>query len=305
MILVSTIRVLKFVMQDFFRNFWLSLVTVTILILSLFSINFMIVVGVISNTAIASVENKIDLSLYLQTDANESNVATLKSELENVPEVASVTYISKSQALESFQNKHQDDRSIQDALREVGGNPLSASLVVKAHTLPEYNTIINKLDTFSQYPIIESKNFDDHKTLLTTMNNITDKTKKVGIMVSLIFVAVTILVVFNAVRIAIYTHQKEIRIMKLVGASNWFIRAPFLVEGVLYSLVGVIAIIIIFYPFLQLLQPYLSTFFNVNELNLLSYFNHNFLFIFGWQFLAVGVINMVASLVAVGKYLKV
>lgn len=305
MILLSTIRILKSAVQDFFRNFWLSLITVTILALSLFSINFMIVVGVISNTAINSVEEKIDLSLYLKTDATESDIAVLKKDIEDQPAVEKVVYVSKVQALESFQAKHKDDQSIQEALREVGNNPLSASLVIEAKNLSGYTEVINKLDTLSKYNIIESKNFDDHEALLKTMNNITEKTRQVGLIVSLIFVAITILVVFNAIRIAIYTHQKEIRIMKLVGASNWFIRAPFLVEGILYSLVGVVAVVLLFYPFLQLLQPYLATFFNSGELNLIKYFNDNFIAIFGLQFIAAGVINTLAGLIAVGKYLKV
>ena len=305
MILLSTIRILKSAVQDFFRNFWLSLITVTILALSLFSINFMIVVGVISNTAINSVEEKIDLSLYLKTDATESDIAVLKKDIEDQPAVEKVVYVSKVQALESFQAKHKDDQSIQEALREVGNNPLSASLVIEAKSLSGYTEVINKLDTLSKYNIIESKNFDDHEALLKTMDNITEKTRQVGLIVSLIFVAITILVVFNAIRIAIYTHQKEIRIMKLVGASNWFIRAPFLVEGILYSLVGVVAVVLLFYPFLQLLQPYLATFFNSGELNLIKYFNDNFIAIFGLQFIAAGVINTLAGLIAVGKYLKV
>src|SRR3989338_6583270 len=142
MILLSTIRVLKFAFQDFFRNFWLSLVTVTILVLSLFSINFIIVVGVISQTAIAAVEDKIDLSLYLLPDAAESDIAILKGELENLSGVERVSYISKAEALQAFQAKHQDNASIQEALREVGKNPLSASLVVSAAQLSDYDRVI-------------------------------------------------------------------------------------------------------------------------------------------------------------------
>ena len=305
MILFSTIRVLKFAAQDFFRNFWLSLVTVTILILSLFSINFIIVVGVISQTAITAVEDKIDLNLYLIPDAGEDDIAALKSELERLDGVKDVSYISKAQALEAFQSKHQANQSIQDALREVGKNPLSASLIVEARELNNYTAIIDSLNNLSKHAVIESQNFDDHKTLLKTMSAITARTRQVGILVSLIFVAVTILVVFNAVRIAIYTHQKEIRIMKLVGASNWFIRAPFLAEAIFYALAGTLVIIVIFYPFLQLLQPYLGAFFNAESLNIIAYFNHNFITIFGIEFLAACLINTLASLLAVGKYMKV
>ena len=123
--------------------------------------------------------------------------------------------------------------------------------------------------------------------------------------ISLLFVLITILVVYNAVRVAIFTHKREIGIMKLVGASTWFIRAPFLISGMIYALLGVIMIIIIIYPFLNLIQPYLITFFSGFEVNLLAYYNANFLLIFGLQFLAASLINVMASLVAVGKYSKV
>ncbi|MDP3900297.1 MAG: permease-like cell division protein FtsX [bacterium] len=305
MVILSFIRIVKFAFQDFFRNFWLSLITITILILSLFSINFLIIVGVVSQAAIASVESKIDLSLYLATDANEEDIGVLKNELTLLPEVTGVEYISKAQALEAFQFKHKDDSEIIESLRELGNNPLNPSLVVSARKLPDYEKVIASLDNLSKNNIIESRDFDDHKSLLTSMQNITYKAQQVAILISIIFGAITILVVFNAIRIAIYTHQKEIRIMKLVGASNWFIRAPFLAEAILYAFGGVLGIILIFYPFVHLLQPYLGAFFEAGNLQLVGYFQDNFIKIFGIQFLIAAIINIVASLLAVGKYLKV
>lgn len=304
MILLSIIRVLKFSFQDFFRNFWLTLVTLTILVLSLFSINFLIAVGVISETAINSVEDKIDLSLYLVPEASEADISVLKNELERRPGVERVTYISRQEALLAFRERHEGNAAIQEALREVGKNPLSPSLVVEAGALSDYETLIASLETLAKNDIIESRDFDDHKTLLTTMDTITERIRQTGFIVSLIFVLITIMVVFNAVRIAIYTHKKEIRIMKLVGASNWFIKAPFLAEGVLYSFVGVALAAALFYPFLQLLQPYLGTFFSADQFNLISYFNQNFLLIFGSQFAAAAAINLIASWFAVGKYAR-
>jgi len=305
MILLSTIRILKFAAQDFIRNFWLSIITVIILILSLFSINFLIVVGVISETAIDSVEEKIDLSLYLIPDAAEEDVGILKSELERLDFVQEVNYISKNQAMEAFQQKHSNDPEILETLRELGKNPLSPSLVVRAATLNEYEKIIDSLATLSKHTIIESRNFDDHKSLLESMQSITSRVRDTGILVSIIFIAITILVVFNSIRIAIYTHHKEIRIMKLVGASPWFIRSPFLAESVIYALTGIMGVIAIFYPFLHLLQPYIAAFFNnADSLDLIAYFNSNFFIIFGFQFLLAAIINMAASLIAVSKYAK-
>lgn len=137
------------------------------------------------------------------------------------------------------------------------------------------------------------------------MNVITARTRQIMLLVSFIFVAITVLVVFNAVRIAIYTHRKEIGVMKLVGASNWFIRAPFLVEAVLYSFLGVVIVIAIFYPFIHLLQPYLGSFLNTASVDLVGYFNSHFVAIFGVEFLGASLINVIASSLAVGKYVKV
>lgn len=304
MILLSIIRVLKFSFQDFFRNFWLTVVTLTILVLSLFSINFLITIGVISDTAISSVHNKIDLSLYLKPDAAEADISVLKTELERRPGVEQVTYVSRAEALAAFRERHANNAAIQEALREVGKNPLSPSLVIEARELSDYESVIATLDTLAKNDIIESRDFDDHKTLLATMNTITQRVHQAGFVVSLIFVLITVMVVFNAVRIAIYTHKKEIRIMKLVGASSWFIKAPFLMEAVLYSLVGVLLAAALFYPFLQLLQPYLGTFFNAANFNIVSYFNSHFLMIFGLQFVGAVLINGVASWWAVGKYAR-
>jgi len=305
MILISTLRILKFSFQDFFRNFWLSLITITIIILSLFSINILIVVGVISQTSIQLIEDKIDLSLYLKPESSEEDISILKKELESLEAVESVEYISKTQALEAFQAKHKDDKQILESLREIGKNPLSPSLIIKSANLADYEKIINSLSKLNKNNIIASRDFEDHKNILGKVNDITNKARQVGIFVSAIFILITILVVFNAIRIAIYTHKREIKIMKLVGASNWFIRVPFLAEGILYALAGVAGIIIIFYPFLHLIQPYISLFFNTEGLNLITYFNDNFIKIFGLQFLLAAFINIVASALAVGRYLKV
>ena len=141
--------------------------------------------------------------------------------------------------------------------------------------------------------------------MLGKINLITDKVTQAGMVLSLIFVLITVLVVYNSVRVAIYTHRRQISIMKLVGASNWFVQAPYLVSSMIYTLISVLFIMIIFYPFLNLLQPYLEAFFVGYNVNLVNYFYGSILFVFGSQFVAASIINMLASLVAVRKYSKV
>ncbi|KKR20419.1 MAG: Cell division protein [Parcubacteria group bacterium GW2011_GWE2_39_37] len=304
MFIISFFRAIKFSIQDIFRNFWLSLVTVVILVLALFLINVLLSVQIITKSAINSIKEKIDINLYVKSDATENQIIALKTEISNLDKVKNATYISKAEALESFKDSHRNNPEILQALRELNKNPLNATIVIKPKNIEQYEELTNELDQINN-DIIESKNFDNPKTMLAKINTITGKINEVGLAVSLIFVLVTILVVYNSIRVTIYTHQREIKVMRLVGATNWFIRAPFLISSVFYTLIGLSITMAIFYPFLTILQPYLEAFFAGYNFNILSYFNKNFLLIFGAEFVVAVAINMIASLIAVRKYTKI
>lgn len=304
MFLLSFARVIKFSVQDIGRNIWLSAITVVILILALFTINMLLVIDVISNASIETIKNKIDFSVYLKTDAEESEIMALKAKISNIDYVKEVRYISKAEALADFEVKHQGDSDILEALRELGKNPLSPSLIINPKTINEFDKLIIEINKIED-DIIESRNFDDHKIMISKIMEITDKISEIGMIISLIFILITILLVYNSIRVAIYTHRREIKIMRLVGASNWFIRAPFLFSSVIYTVFGILAIVGVFYFFINLLQPYIETFFIDYDINLIKHFNDNFIKIFGLQFLIALIVNMFASLIAVGKYSKV
>jgi cell division transport system permease protein len=286
------------------RNIWLTIVTIIILILALFSINMLVTVNVITKTAVDSIKDKIDINLYLKPNAEENKIMALKAEIGNFSQVKEISYISKGEALESFKTKHQGDPDILEALRQLGENPLTPTLIIKAKSIEQYDELITKLNKIES-DIIESRNFAGHKLLLAKIDNLSRKVNKVGVFVSLIFVVISILVVYNAIKVAIYTHRREIGIMKLVGASNWFVKSPFLISSIIYSLIGVIITGAIFYAFLFVLQPYLETFFVGYGINIISYFNQNFLYIFGLEFLAAAFINILASFTAIGRYSRV
>ncbi|MEA1962732.1 MAG: permease-like cell division protein FtsX [Patescibacteria group bacterium] len=301
---LSFIRVIKFSLQDVSRNIWLSLVTVIILILALFTVNMLLTVKVIGDMAVEAIKEKIDVNLYLKPGASEDAILALKTKINNLNEVKSVEYISNAQALKNFKEKHQDNPEILEALRELNINPLTPTLVIKPENLDVFDNLINRLNALDE-DIVESKNFTNYKALLEKINNITNKVTKAGIFLSAIFVMITILVIYNSVRVAIYTHRRQIIIMKLVGASNWFIQMPYLISSLIYTFFGIGAIMLIFYPFLTLLQPYLEAFFVGYNINLITFFYGNIFTIFGIQFLAAALINMFASLIAVRKYSRV
>ena len=302
--LISTLRVFKFSFQDIYRNIWLSLVTIMILVLSLFTINMLLVVKVIGDTAVEAIREKIDINLFLKTTAEENEILALKAKVSGLSEVKDVVYISKAQALENFKNKHTDNPEVLEALKVLGNNTLTPTLVIKPKNLESFDNLINKLNSFND-PIIESRNFTNYKLMLEKINSITNKVYDAGLVLSIIFIAITILVIYNSARVAMYTHQREITIMRLVGASKKFIQMPYLLSSIIYTLFSVVIIMGIFYLFLHLLQPYLEAFFVGYNVNLVNYFFKNGLMIFGVQFLVAAIINLLASYLAVRKYSKV
>lgn len=302
--MLSLYRIIKFSLQDIFRNIWLTIVTITILLLALFSINTLITVRLISDSTVAAVKEKIDISLFIKTETPESEILDLKARIAESPRVREVIYISKDEAISTFREKYANNPAILAALKELGRNPLSPSLTVIPTDFNESNLVINELRVLDSQ-IIESRDFSDNTVILQKINAITTRVNEVGLFIISIFILTSLLVVYNAIRVAIYTHRQEIEIMRLVGASNFFIYLPYLFSALIYSLVSVVIIIGVFYPFLTLLQPYLEAFLVDSQVGLLSYFLDNFLVIFGAQFLVVLAINAIASLFAVRKYAKI
>ena len=299
--MLSFYRIVKFSLQDISRNIWLSMVTVIILTLALFSVNMLLVVKIIGSAAVGAVKEKVDISLYVNPDADEKEVLALKAQIANLSDVKEVNYVSKEDALEIFKGKNSDNPEVLQALRELGKNPLTPTLVITPKNVETSDGLIHELNKI-QSDIIDSRNFTDHKVLLSKIDSVTDKVTKAGLFLSLVFLFITILVIFNSVRVAIYTHNMEINIMRLVGAPNSFIFWPFLFSGIIYALLGIMVIVFIFYPFLGLLQPYLETFFVGYNINIVDYFNRNFVEIFGLEFAGIALINVVAAWWAVRRY---
>ncbi len=302
--MLSFFRIIKFSLQDIVRNIWLSIVTITILLLALFSINTLLTVRVVSENAVNAVKEKIDISLYLKPASAESDILALRDRLAGLPEIKGVVYISSQDALVSFRSKYRENNEILQALRELGNNPLSPSLAITPADFDNTSNLVNTLRQLDS-DIIESRDFSDNTAVVTKIQSVTKRVNEVGAVIIAIFILTSLLVVYNSIRVAVYTHKKEIEIMRLVGASNFFIYMPFLFSAFLYALMSVMVMIAIFYPFLTLFQPYLEVFLAGYNVNLLSYFVYNFWPIFGLQFAVVFIITLLASFFAVRKYARV
>ncbi len=303
--MASRITIQRVILSGFLtfkRNAWLSVATVMVLSLVLFVLGGLVFIGALADTALRSIESKIDISVYFIPDAQEAQIMAVKDELEALPDVKEVSYISREEALARFRETHKDDTLIASALEELGDNPLQASINIRAADPTRYNAISDFLAQKS-YPVVEKINYFENQVVIDRLSSITSAVRGSGAVLALFLAFVAVLVAFNTIRLAIYTMREEIGIMRLVGATAWFIRGPFLISGFLYGLVAAFAVTAVFFPLTWLSSPKLALL--VPNFNLFSYFLSNL-----GQFFAImagsGIILGVgSSLIAVRRYLKI
>lgn len=302
---VSSYRVTQFAFQNFWRNFWLSLITVSMLLLTLLTINILLVLNVITDRAIALVEDRIEVSVYFYDYTEDTTVSAAVAYLRGLNEVRDVVTVSATEAYDQFVARHQNDAQIMASLEELGQNPFGPSLVVKAQTPEDFAQIIDALDNPQFRDSIREKDFSDYQDIVERIRSTTDRIRAFGIALAIVFLLIAILIVFNTVRIGIFIHREEIGIMRLVGASNWFIKAPFLLEMILLSLMAVGLAAVIVYPTVAVIEPQLSVYFGAESAGLVDYFAQHGLLIFGGQFLALVLVTLFSTGLAMRKYLKV
>lgn len=252
----------------------------------------------------ATIENKIDITAYFKEDALEQDMLGARDEILKTLLDVKVEYVSKEDALEDFLQKHKDSSDISRAVQEVGGNPFLPSLnIITAGSSSQYEEIANVLEGPRFDGIIEKVDFSEKKATIEKVFSITSGIRRIGLLAGLVLILIAILVVFNTIKLIIDGSKEEISTMKIVGASNWFIKAPFVIEGGIF---GLIAFIVCF--FMTVLLVFSSSHFLsviMPGFSLLGYFASNFLIVILIQ-LGVGVgLGVLSSLIVVRKHLEV
>lgn len=296
-------RTIKEASQNFIRNGWLTVAAVSVMIMSLFVMSVLYTVTMTASGIMKGVEDKVNVSVYFNSDTTEGDIQKIKSDLENYSEIKTVTYVSREQALEDFKKSNVNEPRILEALNEIGDNPLPSSLVIQASNPSQYEMVVNYINNAPFKDEISHINYGKTKEVIDRLNNIISEIKHAGLYISLLFAAISILIIFNTVRITIYTHRQEVEVMRLVGASNMFIRLPFVFEGIIYGLVASIVSMILLFLALQFASPYVTKIIPTGDL--VAFYFRNFLLLFGIQALAGAVLGILSSLIAIRKYLKV
>lgn len=298
-------RIIKFGLQNFARNFWLSVATVSVLVLTLVSVNILLALNVLGKVAMSEVKSKVDVSVHFKPEVEDSRVQTVKIALLSLPEVQDVEEITPEEAMAQFSEEHADDPEVVESLGEVGENPFGSTLVIRARDIGDYPKILATLDDPAFAPLIESKDEGDREAMIARVETISDKITLFGLSVSAVFAFLTLLIVFNTIRVSIYTRREEIGIMRLVGASDNFIRGPFYVEALLWSLCAMAICLAVVLPAAVIGQPHLQNFFGTDTADLAGFYRANFIAVFGSQLAAVALLAVVTTKMATAKYLKI
>ncbi|MBI4132826.1 MAG: ABC transporter permease [Candidatus Sungbacteria bacterium] len=296
-------RMMTYAWLSFRRNGWLSTATILVKMLTLFVIGGLILVSVIANTVLNDLENKIDISMSFTRGTPEDQILAIKREVETLQTVKEINYVSPEEALANFKERHKDDAVILASLEELGDeNPLPATLNIKAQA-PDQLAAIAKFLTDQQYPSVEKINYFENQKVIDRLSAVVRGVRSTGVLAVLVLAFVAVLVAFNTVRLAIYTSREEINIMKLVGATNWYIRGPFMIEGLLHGGIAAVITAFIFFPLLWVMSPRISVF--LPSVNLLAYFSKNFLEFFLILFVIGITLGVGSSFLAVRRYLKI
>ncbi len=303
--MISFFRVIRFAFQNFFRNFWLSVITISMLALTLTTVNILLVLNLATDAATKSFEQKVDVSVYFNADTQEDTVKSAAAYLRGLAQVRDVVIVTPDEALARFKERHADNAALMASLEEIGENPFGYSLVVKAYNAADFDYIIQALDAPQFSSHIRNHDFSNYSQYIDTLTAATDKVRFFGLALSIVFLIIAILIIFNTVRITIFVHREEIGIMKLVGATNSFVRAPYFVEAIIYSALAVALSTGILFPAIAFLEPKLEASFDSVPVDLVQYFVQNGPLIFGLQFAAVALVCIVSTWFAMRRFLKV
>jgi len=290
-------------LDNFYRNGWLSFATVSVLAISLYIISITIVLGVTANIILKNIQDKINVSVYFNSDVEENIILDIKSKLVGYQEIKSIDYVSKDQALEQFKKLGNNNPSILQALDEIGDNPLLSSLVIKAKTPDQYDIITSAIGNSSFAQDISRIDFEENKSAIQRLTSIIKLVEKVGFTLGIVFVFIGIMITFNAIRLTMYAHKQEFEIMRLVGASNIYIRMPFVFEGIFYGVASAFLVMIFLYITSKFLAPITQG--SISGGDIVSFYFSNFFIIFGSLLLSGVALGTLSGIIAIRRYLKV
>lgn len=294
--------------KNFTRGGAVSAATVVIMTVTLAIIASLIFLSALLSYTLSVISKKVDISVYFVTSASEASILTVKEQLQKLPQVQNVSYTSANDALAAFRERHANDQLTLQALNELGGNPLDASLEIQAKDPSQYESIVKFLEaspalSSNGASIVDRINYAQNKEIIDRLTLAIRATREIGFAVIILFAIASILIAFATIRLAIYTAKDEISVMRLVGASNVYIQGPFIVAGVITGVIAASVVLALLGPATWYASSKTAGWFG--GFSLATYYADNFPLVFAVIMLSGIVLGSVASVLAIHRYLKV
>lgn len=222
-------------LRSLWRNRFMTIAALITTFLSMLVLGLVLVFAFSIDAVLRDIEQRVEVSVYLLDGATPDQVQTLRDELEGLPEVKEALYISKDEALERFRADMSGHPEMIESL-SVEDNPLPASFEISL-TAPEYATAV--AERFTGRPGVDEVRYG--KEVTERLLRVTSAIRNVLLVFIVLLAAVAVLLISNTIRLSIFARRREVEIMQLVGATHWFIRWPFLLEGLFVGVLGAVA----------------------------------------------------------------
>lgn len=243
---------------SFRRNWVMSLGAIITIFLSLLLVGASLMGGTIASSLVKNVESKVTIQVFVKDDAATQDIEVLQRQLVTNPLVKSVNFTTKEQALENFKKTMSQSPEV---VENLDGNPLPASIDVELKDSRDVETVVASIKSSDAFPKIADRPEDPEDSLkygqqiVKKLFAFTSVLRLVGAVFVAMLAVVSLIFINNTIRLAIYSRRMEIGIMRLVGASNWFIRGPFILEGIMQALIGAALAIVSLVAFQYLALP--------------------------------------------------
>jgi cell division transport system permease protein len=241
-------RIVRFGIQNYIRNGWLSLAATIMMTMTLFVVSVFALQTYVIKTTIGSIQEKLDMAIYLTDTPSEEEVAKFLSDIKNYPEIREVAYLNKDQVIQEW-NRLSVDQKIKSQVN-AENNPLPRTVKLKAHNPESLDAVAERINdsNFSKQNYIRNISYRNNRPIIQQLIERSKKIKQSGLIVSILFGIIAVTFIYNTIRIIVRFREDEISIMKLVGATDSFVRGPFLVEGMLYGvLAGLLTVAALFF----------------------------------------------------------
>jgi cell division transport system permease protein len=304
--LITFSRIVRTGIINFVRNAWLSIAAMAVMIITLTIVLFSVVTNATFNNTIAQITAKIDVSVYLKDSAPATEVNSLINGLKALPNVKGITYLDKQQALDAYKQQNAGNTQLINAINQAD-NPIPATIRIKPRDLNKIPDIQHALEANKYQLLIDQISYNgDRKAAIDKIAHATNLLKRAGIVAVIVFAIISVLIIFNTIQMAIFNRRDELTIMRLLGASTWYIRGPFVVEAITYGIISALASVLLIHSMFVASSSALQA----SSLGLLdinyaaTYFGGHFWSLLTIQLVLGILIGAVSSVVATRRYLK-